>query len=316
MEGFSVILNSVLKLACMIVIGFIVFRTGYLKKEHHAAISKIVVNLTLPLLVVMALTGVELTPERVKNSVFVLLGAFLSVAVLFLLGGVMAKLFRLPTESALIHKCMTAFGNVGFLGYPLILSLYGKEGLFYAALYGVCVNDMLVWTYVVYQLCKQNGSTELSKKERLKRFFNPPTIAFFIALFMLIFGLRVPGVLGEVFDGIGGMTTYLSMIFVGGVLANADFKKLLHCASAFSIVAVKMLLVPLFVAFVIKDLPFDPVAKGALVMQIAVPSQTIISILTSEYGGDVEYVIKGIFVTTLSGLVTLPFVYYLFSQMI
>jgi len=112
------------------------------------------------------------------------------------------------------------------------------------------------------------------------------------------------------------MTTYLSMIFVGGVLANADFKKLLHCASAFSIVAVKMLLVPLFVAFVIKDLPFDPVAKGALVMQIAVPSQTIISILTSEYGGDVEYVIKGIFVTTLSGLVTLPFVYYLFSQMI
>ena len=63
-----------------------------------------------------------------------------------------------------------------------------------------------------------------------------------------------------------------------------------------------------------RHIPMDPLVEGVIIMQTAVPSQTIISILSKEYGGDTEYVVKGIFITTLAGLLTMPFIYYLLSN--
>lgn len=294
----------------MIAIGFAAFRSGYFPREINTAISKVVVKLTLPLLIISSLTKVQLTRERLINSAFLLAAAAIVIFLLFLVGGFIGRRLSLPKKTLLLHQSMTALGNVGFLGYPLMLALYGEEGLFYAALYGF-VNDFFVWTYIVYRLSAEG--TALSGRAALKNMLNPPTIAFVAALLMLAFGIRPAGIFEELISGFGSTTTCLSMLFIGGVLAGASLRKMLHCLPALCIILVKMLLVPIAVTLIVRTLPFNPVAKGALVMQIAVPCQTILSVLTSEYGGDTEFVAKGIFVTTIAGLATMPFIYYIFS---
>ena len=72
-----------------------------------------------------------------------------------------------------------------------------------------------------------------------------------------------------------------------------------------------MIIMPALLIFVTRGMGMDTAARGAAILQVAVPSQTIISVLTLEYGGDTVYTSEGILITTLAGLATMPLVYYL-----
>lgn len=312
MEGFSVILHNILFLAGMMLIGAVAVKTGYLTPENKNMLSKLIVRITLPLLIVNTLTQVELDAERMRNSTFVLITAFAVMALLYLCGMLTAKLLKLPPATALVHRCMTAFGNIVFLGYPLIQALYGADGLFYAALYAFA-NDLLVWTFVVWRLSSVSGEKKPTPKETLKNCLNPPTIAFIISFIMLIFGFKLSGIPKEIAQGLGGTTTYLSMLFIGGTLAEARLSDMLKCSSVLILTLTKMVIMPILLIYIMQMMPFESMVKGVIIMQVAVPAQTILSILTQEFGGDTHYVSKTIFITTLSGLATMPIIYYLLS---
>ncbi len=312
MNEFEVISHNILLLSLMMLLGFIAVKSGYISTDIKNILSKIVIKITLPLLIINSLTSVELDATRIKNSIFVVVSAFLTIVVLYLIGTLLSKLLKQPPKTALIHRFMTALGNIIFLGYPLIQSLYGADGLFYAALYAF-VNDFILWTFGVLRLNSLNNKKQLSKKQTLKNCLNPPTIAFAISFVFLILGVKLGSVFGEAASAIGSATTPLSMLFVGGTLAETDFKKILSSASVLLIVLVKMLLFPIILIFIMRYLPFDNLVKGVIIMQASVPSQTILSVITKEYNGDTDYVVKGIFVTTVAGLATMPFIYYLLS---
>ena len=314
LDGFNIISHKIILLATAILIGAVTVKTGYISKDIKNMLSKVIVKITLPLLILNSLTQVELDSARIKNSVFIVLSAIAIIAVMYLLGTLISKIFKLPKKTAFMHRCMTAFGNVAFLGYPIIYELYGADGLFYAALYTL-VNDIFVWTFVVWRLTVMNGTEKKSTFETLKNCLNPPTVAFAISFILMISGIRPSGIVKEIAEGIGGTTTYLSMLFIGGTLAETKFSNILKSYPLIFVVLVKMVLIPTILIYVMRHIPIEPLVKGTLIMQVAVPTQTILSILTKEFGGDTDYVVKGIFITTVSGLVTMPFIYYLLTTL-
>lgn len=70
-----------------------------------------------------------------------------------------------------MHRCMTCFGNVVFMAFPLIQALYGAEGLLYAAIYELA-NDTCLWTLGVYQM-KSIEEKEKSFMGSIKNLVNP-----------------------------------------------------------------------------------------------------------------------------------------------
>lgn len=315
MEGFDIILHNILLLAAAMAVGFTAVKTGYVSVEVKNALSKIIVRITLPLLILNALTGIELTAGRLKNAGLVLLIALVSIGVLYCIGIFTSRLFRLPKATAVIHRCMMGFGNVAFLGYPLIRALFGDEGFFYAAVYQF-VNDVFVWTFVVCQLNALGKNEKITVRETVKNIINPCTVSFFISFVMMLFGVKFTGFAHEITNGIGGMTTYLSMLFIGGTLAEVKLSEIKRIGSIFLIILIKMLIMPTILIIVTKYLPLSEAARGAAILQVAVPSQTIISVLTLEYGGDTVYTSEGILITTLAGLATMPIVYWLMSSVL
>lgn len=312
MDGFSIISYNIILMALMILLGYTSVKTGYIPSNVNNMLSKVIVRITLPLLIVNSLTQVTFDYVRIRNSIFVIVSAITVIAFLYFSGFVFAKIFRLPKATAFIHQSLTAFGNVVFLGYPLISALYGADGLFYAALYAF-VNDMFVWTYVVWRFSALNNAEKKSLKETIKDCLNPPTIAFIISFIMIVFKIQLGGVLKDVANTVGSTTTPLAMLFIGATLAESRLLDKSNLFHIFFVVLIKMILVPLLLILITKNLPFDDIVKGVIILQAAVPSQTILSILTKEYNGDSKYVVKGILITTLSGLVTLPFIYYLLT---
>ncbi len=310
MEGFDTIVHNIMLLAAVMAVGFAAVKTGYIGVEVKNAISKVIVRIALPVLILNALTGIELTAERLRNAGIVVIIALAAIILLYGIGIISSKLFKMPETTAVRHRCMMSFGNVAFLGYPLIRALFGDEGFFYAAVFEV-VNDAFVWTFVVCRLNMLGKRDKMTPKIILKNVTNPCTVAFVISFIMMLFGWRFTGFAKELTDGVGGMTTWLSMLFIGGTLAEVRASKTSNISSIFVIVLIKMIIMPVLIILATRGMGIDSAARGAAILQVAVPSQTIISVLTLEYGGDTVYTSVGILITTLAGLVTMPLVYYL-----
>lgn len=311
MQGFETIINSIITLALAMLVGFICIKTGYITKEQNNGMSKIVVRVTLPILVIISLTSLDFDREKLINSIHVLLISIVVVAVLFLIGTAIAKIAKMEKPQGVMHRCMTCFGNVVFMAFPLIQALYGAEGLLYAAIYELA-NDAFLWTVGVYKM------TSISKKENslksnLKNLLNPGTVAFAAAFIMMAFGLKFTGVVGTVLTGIGSVTTYMSMFFIGGTLALVDFRHIYRRVWLFVLTALKMVVIPVLLIFLLKIFNLDETVNSVIILQAAMPASTVLVVLGTEYGGDVLYCAEGVFITHLAGLITLPLIYSLMS---
>ncbi len=308
--GFQVVVRQISILAVMILLGFVAVKTKYVNAELKNGISKVVLRFTLPLLNLTAISGQTLSPELLKNAGLMIVIELLTFGVLLGFGLLSAKLFRLPSPTRTMHTCMSVFGNVIFLGYPLITALYGQEGLFYAIVYAL-VNDGVVWTLGVYLIAKSGKG---NSHNAVKNLINPNTIAFVIALLMLAFGLRLPSLLHESLSTVGSMTTPLAMLFIGMTLATINLKGIYKRVSIYLIVLFKMLFVPAMLALLLCRLSLDKALLGVLIMQAAMPAQTVLTIVANEYGGDYQYATECVFIMTVLSLLSLPAIYWFLLQ--
>ena len=304
--GFDVIAKQIAMLAVIMLLGFIGVKTKYLNADLKDSVSKLVLRITLPLLNLTAITGQTLRPDMLKNAGIVIVVELCFVALLFGIGLLGAKLFRLPPATRAIHSCMSAFGNVIFLGYPLITALYGQEGLFYAIVYAL-VNDGIVWTVGLLFIA---GTGEGKAHAGLSKLLNPNTIAFAVSLIMLLFGLRLPPILHETLASVGSMTTCLSMLFIGMTLATIPLQGIYKRWSVYVIVLFKMILIPMLLTLLLSRFPLDTVLLGVLLLEAAMPGQTVLTIIANEFGADYQYAAERVFITTVFSLITLPGLYW------
>lgn len=309
----SVILNPVIKLFIAIFIGLISVKTGYLPKNAKDSISKIIVNITMPLFIITSLLSRELTKDAAKGALIAAGCAVLVMVVLYFLGLLSAKIFKMKDPTKTLHAVLTGSGNVGFLGYPVVLSVFGADALFYAIIYGM-VNDAIFWSAGVYLINK--SSDNRSAKDALKKLINPATIAFLISIPLMFLGIKLPTVLNDALTEIGSLTTYLAMLFIGMVLATIDIKKIYKRVTMLAPVLIKMILAPVLMGYILTKLGVNPIICGAIILEIAMPAQTVASIVTNEAGSDTKYAAEYIFFSTVCALLTLPLVYWCFEKII
>lgn len=309
----SVIVVPIVKLFIAILIGFVSVKTGYLKAEMREVLSKIIIKVTLPLMIITTLLSKELNGDTAANAAIAAVSAVVVMTVLYLLGLGTARLFRLKEPTKTLHAVLSGSGNVGFLGYPVALAVFGPEGMFYAVIYGM-VNDAVFWTAGVYLINRSGGS--LTGKAALKKLVNPNTVAFVIGIPLLFLGVRLPPVLNEAFTEIGSVTTYLSMLFIGMTLATIDIKSLYKRVSMVAPAIIKMVIAPVLAAYLFVKTGVNPITMGAVVLEIAMPAQTVASIVANEAHSDETYAAEYIFFSTALSLVTLPLIYYIMGRLL
>lgn len=309
----TVIIEQIIKLFIVIAIGFGGVKLRYLSVEFKEVISKIIQKITLPLLIVTSMMSKELSFDVLANTGIAALSAVVVIAVLYCTGLISARLFRLKDPTKTVHSLVGATGNVVFLGYPVISAVYGADGLYYAMIYGI-VNDLFLWSIGVYLVNKSTGKS--TSKEALKKLLNPNTISCIVGILFMFLGVKFPKVLFDTLSGVGHLTTNLSMIFIGMVLSTVNIKKIYKRVSMFVIIILKMVITPMVAAFVLSKFGINPVVCGAIVLQIAMPAQTVISIITNEANSDVSYSAEYIFLSTVISIGTLPLAYFLAEKMI
>jgi len=169
----EVVITQIFILAIVVLIGVIAARLKVFTSDSKDVLSKVIFNISLPLMLFTNFFRLDATPRLIANSITILVLSGFVIFFLLLVGWVNVKVFRLKDSEAAVFKVHSMFGNTIFLGFPLITALYGVEGLLYASMFQL-VSTIIMWTAGVIILSHSQGT---SWKKSLSKVLNPNTIA-------------------------------------------------------------------------------------------------------------------------------------------
>lgn len=298
MQYFN-ILNQIIVLFIIMGVGFISAKLKVISKVVNVGLSKILLNITLPFMVISSF-NFEFSSKMLKSGLILLVITFIVYGVSALICLALFKKHDKGKQSVL--RFIIIFSNCGYMGFPLAHTLYGNQGVFYTAIYNVVFNIFL-WTAGVMLFEKETG------KNLLKNVFkNPGMISVFIGLIVFIFSIKLPFAVSNSINLIGSMTAPLSMMIIGASLYDVNMKTAFKGVEFYYASFIRLILIPLFVYFVLTLLGFDGIILGISVLLSAMPAAASTVTFAQVYNGDVESASKITLITTLLSAITLPLI--------
>lgn len=193
----------------------------------------------------------------------------------------------------------TQISNAGFLGSPIAESLYGAQGLLYASVY-LIPQRIMMWSMGVACFSGVRGKGVLKKV-----LTHPCIVAVMIGLVLMLAQLPLPDWFITPLSMVGGCNTALSLIVIGGVLAELDPRRVMNLqASVYC--AVRLLVIPLAVLGGCLVMGLESLVVQTAVILAGMPAPLTTAMLASQYGKDEEFAVSLIFLSTVASMVTIP----------
>lgn len=293
----------------MMIAGYGAYKRGFVSKEGARSLSSIIINIFNPCLIISGVLNKEASYDiHMVTENLILVAVFFTV--LIILSKVFTKLMRLEPHEVNSYRLMMIFPNLGFMGIPLVRSLYGEEAVIFVAFYIVGYN-LLVYSYGILLAMSRGGRSE---KEALpwKKILNIGMAACFAAILIFAFHIRVPGVAASFVDSMGNAAVPLSMMTVGIMVAQSELKELVTDKKQILFSIISLLVIPLCCIPFLRLLPISPVSYGIFILLIAMPVGSVVMLVEKEYGStDGSISAKSIALTSVLSVVTIPIITYL-----
>ncbi|GAV24313.1 hypothetical protein ciss_02460 [Carboxydothermus islandicus] len=304
------VFNQVLVFGVYLLLGFILKKKRFFSENTDAAFGDLVVFITLPSLIVSAMQF-PFSQKLLLDSLLLLVISFSYYFLVTIFAEVVVKFFRLSRETAGVYKFILIFSNVGFMGYPLLHALYGKIGVFQAALYNIGF-QVFNWTVGIALLRGESIKTIFSRDEIKKMFINPGIIAVTIGFSFFYFSVELPLFLGQALKEIGEVTMPLSMILVGSILGELSFKEILTDFKLWILAFIRLIVIPALTFAILFFTGNRGVMLAIPVILAAMPAAANTAIFANKYGGDAVKGAQGVFISTFLSLLTLlGWIYFL-----
>lgn len=146
---FTHVINQMLVLCVPILVGYLAARLGYLDEDLNTKLSRLIVNIALPCLVVGSAFGTDGLPDAPVVLELMFYSA-IGYAIAYLLALAIPALMRSSAAERGIYRFVVVFGNVGFIGYPVLSAIYGPRAVLYAAIAAMPVASVGVLFCLAY----------------------------------------------------------------------------------------------------------------------------------------------------------------------
>ena len=297
-----VVFQTMLKLFLLLVLGFVLFKCHIFDEYTNKKISALIVNVASPMLIISSIAGVE---GSNKSIVFLMIGAGILMYIGFIiLGKIINRLFPFPKKDWPVYECMVVFANTGFMGYPVLLDVFGQEAVFYASLIHMAFN-FFVYTYAIMCLTKGDDS---EFKLNFKQLLTPGIILIFVGIFIYLFDIQLPSVLMDTINSVGSLTAPLSMMMIGSSLAVYPIKDSFTDWRSYIFAFVRLMIVPFVTMIMCRLLHIDAYYANITIITNAMPVGSMVLMLATQYNANVKIVTRNIVVSTLLSVITIPIV--------
>ena len=297
-----------LTLFALVVVGYVAGKLGYLGGDFDRQLSRLVINVTCPALILSsAMTGT--LPDRR----FILPLLLISVITYIILTGVAFLLPRYLTknkdEEGPIGFALM-FGNVGFMGYPVVASIFGHEAVFYAAVLNV-INTFAVFTIGTILI---TGKSDVDQKHFEKKvLYSTPMLAAYLTMAIVALEIdNIPEAISQPLTMLGNITVPAALLIIGSSMSNLPLRSLLGNATVYATTLFRLALLPLGIHFLMRTLGLSPLVVNINTLVIAMPVATYGTILCLKYEKDTTMITEVTFITTLLSMLSIPALTMLF----
>lgn len=298
MEIFSVIAQQLALLVIYLASGAILIKTKVLTSVTVETLSRFVMKFALPvMLFINTVNGVD--RKTLFDSLSILALALLFYILVYFLGLLLTKVFHLHGSRSNVYRALTMFGNIGFMGTPIINGIYGNMGMLYISLFSI-IDQFALWSIGVKLTLSEAG------RFNFKKIINPPTVAITAALVFGLADIRLPGLLDTALTRIGSTATPLSMIYLGAVFAGLNIRKYINKIELYAIVVIKMVIFPILFFMLISLFPIPQDIRLTMTIMAALPSMPTVVMMAKSSGSEGDYALGAMFVTTLCSVVVIP----------
>ena len=287
-----------LALLIMIGAGYFVTKKGMLDAHTNNQMSDLIVNIFNPMLVLASAANSvgQISLAAMKLAGIIAVGMFLAFIIT---GMVLSPLFEKDRELRKIFQLMFVFSNVGFIGIPVISSIFGAEYVVYVSEF------MLVYTLVFYTygIALMDGKFS---KDSLRAMVNPGTIAGLLAMAVILFEIQLPEFLNTAVTYLGNVTSPMALVAVGFALADSDIKKVFCQPRLYLFSVVKLLVLPLLLLPLLRFAVGTSDLLSVCMVMFGMPVGNMPMILGNQRGLDVTACSAAIILSTVLCVLTVP----------
>ena len=209
--NLSTVFAKMAMLILIMLLGYLCARIGITGPEFNKRVTPLMVTVLMPATILNSVLGAP--AFQAIEIVDYILVLTVMVALQMLPAWLLPRLLRTRGEDAGAMRLATAFGNVGFVGLPVVAAIFGEEMVFFASLCNIPFN-LALYSSSASQLSPEGG------RVRWQDVLNAPVIATLLSIVLLLTHVPVPGVIADTISAVSGVTIPLSMIVIGACLCR------------------------------------------------------------------------------------------------
>ena len=301
-------IEIMLILLAIVIVGYVAGKLKYMGDDFDRRLSNIIIDITCPALILSSTMGGTF-PDR--SLILPLLA--ISLLTYLLLTAVSWYLPRLLTKKSEDQGPVgfaLMFGNVGFIGYPIVGAIFGHQAVFYAAVLNV-VNTLSVFTIGVMLV---NGEKRCMAFQP-KILVSTPLIAAYLAILIVAFGIDdIPEVISQPITMIGNITVPGALLIIGSSMSKLSWRMMLGSRVVYVTTAFRLLILPLLLYGIFRIVGFDMLVIDINTLVIAMPVATYGTILCLRHGRDTTLITEVTLISTLLSVLTIPLVAQLLTR--
>ena len=307
---FLTSLESIVPIIALIVLGYFLQVKGWFHNDFGNDLSKLIMNVAMPVSIFVSVLK-YLTLEKLMSLSGGLIYTFIAFALGYIVAFLSVKVLKVAPgrRGTVINTFVNA--NTIFIGLPLNIALFGDDALAYFLIYYI-TNTISTWTLGVFLMTSdsKDGKKKQESKFNWKKLLPAPLLGFIVSVVFLVINISLPSYVSNTLSYIGGLTTPLSLIYIGIVLAKAGIKTIHFDKDSILALVGRFILSPLLMFLVLKWMaPQMATAEyQTFMIQSATPALAVLPILANQGDGDVEFSTNIVTLSTILFVIVIPII--------
>lgn len=299
------------------IVGFVSHKLKIMNVALDRALSVLIINVTAPAIILSSVMG-DTLPAR-EEIVPVLMIGTITLLIMLLAGFIFARLLHSQQEG--IYRFMFAFGNINFIGIPVVAALFGSYAIFYISVLTIPFNLLVFLLGQIFiRSCKTepdpDTTPEINPEDLPKRakgislnwrmILSPALCSTYIVIALVYYQIKTPALVCQGVSLIGQMTIPASLLVIGSTLAEIKILEMFGSWRIYAMSVLKLLVVPCMIYGIYMLSPFDSKYIDVLVILSAMPVASYGTMICLKEGIDPKVMSQGTFMSTLLSVFTIP----------
>ena len=284
-------------------LGFFLGKKGYITDSFAKSPSWLVVNVATPAMILSAGMNYEST-IRGKELLVGFGLALLMYVFLIAISFVILPLIRVPKEDKNVYRVMAIFSNIGFMGLPILQAAYGSEAVLYGAIFQFPYN-FLMYTYGIAAM---KGENPFKGGAKLGKILNVGVVSCTLAIIIYVSGIHMPEVFRISAKHLSNLAAPISMMVIGQSMIHFDLKKLTEDGRLLGFSMIKLVAIPIVGILLLRLFVHDDLLLHVCYIMLAMPIGSMTAMVAQQYGGNYTLASKGVALSTLLSVITIPLV--------